>query len=135
MTQQNLPESPEQPLDYQNPHMLETNPDARLWGMLCHLAAFAGFLIPFGSIIGPLVIWQMKKPEHPFVDDQGKESLNFHITVVIALVVSGILMLAFIGFILFPIVALGALILTIIAAIRANNGEYYRYPLTLRLIK
>ncbi len=53
--------------------------DARTWAMLCHIGAFAGYIIPFGHIIAPLVIWLIKKDESPFVDDQGKESLNFQI--------------------------------------------------------
>jgi uncharacterized Tic20 family protein len=51
--------------------------DARLWGMFCHLIAFSGYVVPFGSVLGPLIIWLIKKDEMPFVDDQGKESLNF----------------------------------------------------------
>src|SRR2546421_9700428 len=109
MTQENQPTPP---INYQSPHMIETNPDARLWGMFCHLAAFGGFVIPFGSIIGPLIVWSIKKDQFPFVDDQGKESLNFHITVVFALIASGLLVLVFIGIFLLPIVALLAAIFT-----------------------
>jgi uncharacterized protein len=109
--------------------------EQRQWGMFAHLAALAGFVIPFGNIIGPLVIWQIKKNEMPFVDDQGKESLNFQITVAIALIVCVLLMVILIGALLLPIVGIGALILTIIGAVRANAGEHYRYPFALRLIK
>jgi uncharacterized protein len=112
----------------------EASNDQRQWGMFAHLAALAGFLIPFGNLIGPLVIWQMKKNEMPFVDDQGKEALNFQITVTLALFISVLLMVIVIGFLLLPIIGIGALILTIIGAIRANNGERYRYPFALRLI-
>jgi uncharacterized Tic20 family protein len=109
--------------------------DARLWGMLCHLSALAGFIIPFGSIIGPLVIWLIKKNESPFVDDQGKESLNFQITVIIAAFICGVLMLILIG--IFLLIALGitTLIFIIIASMKANNGEAYRYPFAIRFIK
>lgn len=109
--------------------------EQRQWGMFAHLAALAGFVIPFGNLIGPLVIWQIKKNEMPFVDDQGKESLNFQITVAIALIVCVLLMVIVIGALLLPIVGIGALIFTIIGAVRANAGEHYRYPFTLRLIK
>jgi uncharacterized Tic20 family protein len=112
----------------------EGDAEARQWAMFAHLSALVGFLIPFGNLIGPLVIWQVKK-EMPFVEDQGKEALNFQITVTIAGVVAAILMLVLIGIILLPIIAIVALVLTIIAAIRANSGEAYRYPFTLRLIK
>jgi uncharacterized protein len=109
--------------------------DAKMWSMLCHLSALAGFLIPLGNIIGPLIIWQMKKNEYPQVDDQGKESLNFQITVLIAVVVCLLLMLVVIGAFLLPIVGLGTLILVIIAGLKANEGVLYRYPVNLRLIK
>jgi uncharacterized protein len=109
--------------------------EQRQWGMFAHLAALAGFIIPFGNVIGPLVIWQIKKNEMPFVDDQGKESLNFQITVAIAVLVAIMLMVVLIGILLLPIIGIGALVLTIIGAIRANAGERYRYPFAIRLIK
>ena len=103
--------------------------DARMWGMLCHLTAlFAGF-------VGPLIVWLIKKDEIPFVDDQGKEALNFQITVAIAVFVSFLLCFVVIGFLLLPVVGIGALVLTIIAAVKANGGEAYRYPITIRFIK
>jgi len=108
--------------------------DERTWGLLAHLSALAGFVIPFGNLLGPLVIWQIKKNEMPFLDDQGKEALNFQITLTIAIVVSAILMVVLIGFLLLPIVGLAGLVMTIIGAVNANNGVRYRYPFTLRLI-
>ena len=110
--------------------------DARLWGMLCHLTALSGFIgIPFGNVIGPLVIWMIKKGEFPFVDDQGKEALNFQITMCIAGIICAALIFVVIGFVLLPILLIVDLALTIIAAIKANNGERYRYPFAIRLIK
>ncbi|MFU8816736.1 MAG: DUF4870 domain-containing protein [Pseudomonadales bacterium] len=109
--------------------------DERQWGMFAHLSALAGFIIPFGNVIGPLVVWQLKKNDMPFVDDQGKEALNFQITVLIAIFVSVLLMVIVIGALLLPIVAIGALILTVIGAVKANAGERYRYPFALRLVK
>ncbi|MEQ8858113.1 MAG: DUF4870 domain-containing protein [Pseudomonadales bacterium] len=111
------------------------SPDERQWAMFAHLAALVGFVIPFGNLIGPLVVWQMKKDTMPFVADQGKESLNFQITVVIAVLVCVLLMVILIGALLLPIVGIGALVFTVIAAIKANGGEAYRYPVALRLIK
>jgi uncharacterized Tic20 family protein len=108
--------------------------EERTMGMLCHLLAFSGYLIPFGHLIGPLVMWLVKKDESAFVDANGKESLNFQITVTIATVVSGILCLLLIGFLLLPVVIVGSLVLTIIASIKANEGTVYRYPFCLRLI-
>ncbi|MDZ7735247.1 MAG: DUF4870 domain-containing protein [Gammaproteobacteria bacterium] len=109
--------------------------DERTWGMLCHISAFAGFLIPFGGIIAPLIIWLIKKDEMAFVNDQGKEAINFQITVFIAAIVCFILMFIGIGFILIFALAIYAIIMIIIAAMKANDGVYYRYPYALRLIK
>lgn len=117
------------------PTDIEENKDARLWGMLCHLAALAGFVIPFGFIIGPLVVWLIKKNEFPFVDDQGKESLNFQINVILALIVSAVLILVLIGMWLIPAVAITSLIFVIIASVKANDGIRYRYPVCIRFIK
>ncbi len=109
--------------------------EARQWGMFAHLAALSGLIIPFGNFLGPLIVWQIKKAEFPFVDEQGKEALNFQITVFIALLVCFLLTFVLIGLLLFPVVGIGALVLTIMAGIKANNGENYRYPFTLRLVK
>jgi len=113
----------------------EISQDQRQWAMFTHLSALVGLLIPLGSILGPLIMWQVKKNDMPFVDEQGKEALNFQITVFIAVVVCIILMFVLIGMLLLPLVGLAALIFTIIAGIKANNGEHYRYPMTIRLIK
>lgn len=80
------------------------------------------------------MVWQLKKAEMPFVDDQGREALNFQITVSLALLACVLLMVVGIGFLLLPVVGIAALVLTIIAAVKANDGERYRYPFTLRLI-
>lgn len=109
-------------------------PEERQWAMFAHLAALAGFVIPFGNLIGPLIVWQIRKDSMPFVDDQGKEALNFQITVTLAALVCLVLFLVLIGMLLLPLLGLAALVFTVIAAIKANDGEAYRYPLTLRLI-
>lgn len=108
--------------------------EERQWAMFAHLAALAGVIIPLGSIIGPLVIWLIKKDTMPFVNDQGKEALNFNITVGIAAVVSWILCFILIGFLLLAVLAVGWLVFVIIATIKANEGTTYRYPFTLRLV-
>ena len=104
--------------------------------MICHLSALAGFVIPFGNVIGPLVVWLIKKDTMPLVDQHGKEALNFQITVAIAALVCVVLMLIIIGVFLLFIVGIGALVMTIIAAVKVSNGELdYKYPFALRLIK
>jgi uncharacterized Tic20 family protein len=108
----------------------EVDRDARMWAMLCHLTGLVG-------VLGPLVVWLIKKEDSPFVDEQGKEALNFQITMLIYGVVAGMLCFACIGFILLPAVSITALVLLIIAAIKANDGHHYRYPkyLIFRFIK
>ena len=113
----------------------EQNKDARLWGMLCHLSTFAGSVVPFGNIIGPLVIWLVKRDEFPFVDDQGKEALNFQITVMLAAIVSIPLVFVIVGIFLLIAIGICDLIFTIMAAIQANSGVRYRYPVCLRMVK
>ena len=110
--------------------------EARQWAMLCHYAAFFWFLAPMiGNVVGPLLVWQLKKDLDPFVDQQGKEALNFQITVAIAWLVCLLLGFVVVGFLLMTVLVIGALILTIIAGIKANKGIAYRYPWTWRLVK
>jgi len=110
--------------------------------MLCHLSALAGFIIPFGNILGPLLVWQIKKNEIPSTNVHGKAALNFQITVTLAafvgVVVAVILSFFCVGFLLVPLViliGLAGLVFAIIAGIKANNGEDYKYPYSLNLIK
>ena len=110
--------------------------DERMWGMFCHLAALAAFVgIPLGNVIGPLVVWLIKKDEFPFVNEQGKESLNFQISMSIYALVCFPLMFVLIGIPLLIAVVIADLVLVIMAALKANEGIAYRYPLTIRLIK
>lgn len=109
--------------------------DARNWAMICHLSAFSGFIIPFGHILGPLVIWAIKKDEYPFVDDQGKEALNFQLTLTIAYLISIVLIFVLIGFVLIGILCIYSIIMIIIASIKANDGVAYRFPYTIRFFK
>ena len=108
--------------------------DERTWAMLGHLSAFSGVLIPFGSILGPLVIWLVKKDSLPFAAEHAKEALNFNITMANAGLIAGVLTLVLIGFLLLPVVLIAWVVLTVIAGIAANKGENYRYPFTLRLV-
>jgi hypothetical protein len=111
------------------------NKDERMWGMLCHLSALSGCIIPFGNIIGPLIVYSIKKDEYAFVTDQGKESLNFQISILIYLFVGGVISIFFVGFFLIIALALVALILSVVASVRANDGEYYRYPMSIKFIQ
>ncbi|KII34537.1 MULTISPECIES: DUF4870 domain-containing protein [Pseudomonas] len=111
------------------------SPEARQWAMFCHLSAFLGVWLPFGHLIGPLILWQWKRDTDPFIDAQGKEALNFQITVALVSGICYLLMLILIGFALLPLVLIGAIVLSIIAGLKANDGLPYRYPFTWRLIK
>lgn len=108
---------------------------SRIWSIFCHLSSFAGyFVIPFGNIIGPLIIWLIKKDEYPIVNTHAMESINFQISITIYTIISLFLCFIVIGFIILPIITVSNIILVILASIKANNGEVYRYPFTIRLI-
>jgi uncharacterized Tic20 family protein len=125
------PQGPETPKQAEQaaPAAAEIPKDAKTMAMLCHLLAiFTGF-------IGPLIIWLVKKDDHPFIDEQGKESLNFQITVLLAMIASFLLTFVCVGAFLMPAVGIVDLVFCIIATIKVNGGEHYRYPICLRLVK
>ena len=121
----------------EQPQQIENQPskDERTWAMLCHFSAFAGLIFPFGNFLAPLIIWLIKKEELPFVEDQGKEVLNFQISMTIYLLISGILCIILIGIPILIGLVIFCFIITIIAAISANDGTPYRYPINIRFIK
>lgn len=142
------PQTPPPTMDYQTPPsnggmfspppvpMYPVPVPERTMGMLCHLLALAGLLaIPFANIIGPLVIWLIKKDQSPFANDQGKESINFQITATIVALLCVPLFCIGIGIIIVPAVGIIALVFSVIGAMQANNGVWYRYPFSLRLLK
>ncbi|MCQ9205908.1 MAG: DUF4870 domain-containing protein [Omnitrophica bacterium] len=96
--------------------------------MLCHLLGLIGF-------IGPLIIWLIKKDESALVDKNGKESLNFQISLCIYYFAAGILAVVLIGFLLGALVGIFHIVMVVMAAIKTSNGQDYRYPLCIRLIK
>ena len=111
----------------------------RTWAMLCHLTTLVVYLgLPLANIIAPLVIWLLKKDQYPLVDDQGKEALNFQISVtlyaLVAFLLTLTLILAPLTIPLLIAVVVFDLVMTIIATIKANDGIAYRYPLTIRFI-
>lgn len=129
--------SAEQPeVVQEGPGSKEVNKDARMWAMICHLAGLAGFIMPaVGNIVAPLVVWQIKKDDYPFVDEQGKEAVNFQISISIYFLVSVLLCFVCIGAFLMVAVIIIYLVFLLIAAVKANDGQHYRYPLTIRFIK
>ena len=133
------PESPggeSQPGQNVSTEQPEISKDARMWAMFCHLAGLAGCVIPVvGNIVGPLVLWQIKKEDSPFVDEHGKEAVNFQISMSLYALISVPLFFICVGPFLLAAVGLMDLVFLLIAAVRANNGQHYRYPLTIRFIK
>lgn len=127
---------PEPPVEPAAAATGEISQDQRQFAMFTHLSALIGFIgVPLGNILGPLVLWLIKKDSMPFVDDQGKEALNFQITLFIAAFISAILTIVLIGFLLLLAVWIVGIVFVIIAALKANEGVAYRYPMTIRLIK
>ena len=120
-----------------NRPVVEQNKEAKQWAMFCHLAALAGILgIPFGTILGPLIIWLIKKDEFEFVREQGREALNFQISMTVyGLICVPFVCLAGIGIFLLVGIGIVDLIFVIIAAINVSDGKPYSYPLTIRFIK
>jgi uncharacterized Tic20 family protein len=106
--------------------------DARTWAMICHLMALCGYVIPFGNILGPLIVWAIKKDEHEFINDQGKEAINFQLTILIAFIIACLLIFVIIGIPLLVLIGVFDLVMIVVASIMANDGVRYRYPLTIR---
>lgn len=112
-----------------------SNSNERTWCMLAHLSALSGFIIPFGGIIGPIVIWQIKKEEIPAVVAHGKAVLNFQISCLIYFLVCLLLTFVVIGLPLMFVLGIGNLVCIVMAAIKANNGEFWKYPASIQFIK
>jgi uncharacterized Tic20 family protein len=115
----------------------ETIPDdACKTASLLHLSALLGLLgNGIGFILAPLVVWLLKRDDDPFIDEQGKEAVNFQITMTLAAIVAGVLIVVLIGIVLLPLVLIAMVALPIVAAMRAREGEPYRYPFTIRFVK
>ena len=109
--------------------------EVRQWAMFCHLSGLLGIWFPFGSLIGPLILWQMKREKDSFIDAQGKEALNFQITMTIATLIGVGLTVVLIGYLLIIPVVICSFVLPMLAGVKANNGFPYRYPFTWRLLK
>ena len=130
-----VPGPPQAPMyaGYAGPVGVLSPQEERTWGMIAHLAPFAGGLIglPF---VGALVVFLMYKDRSPFVRRHALESLNFQITLRIGYIISAVLILVLVGFVLLGILAIASIVLQIMAAVAANRGDEYRYPFTLRLV-
>lgn len=107
----------------------------RTMAMFCHIGGLIGSFVPPANILVPLVIWLLKKDQSAFINEHGKEAINFQITVSICAVISLILMIVLIGILLLAVLWVAVLVLGIVAGVKAYEGNHYRYPLILRLVK
>ncbi len=108
--------------------------DERMWATLMHLGGFSGIWWGPLSVLVPLVMWLMKRDESPFIDDHGKEAINFQLSIWLWVLVSVVLILCGIGIIMLFVIPVFSAVMMIINAIHANKGEYIRYPVTVRFI-
>ncbi|MEN0048080.1 MAG: DUF4870 domain-containing protein [Bacteroidota bacterium] len=130
--------------------MNELTSDERTWGTAAHLGGFAGGILPFGHIIAPLIIWQLKKSESSFVDQNGKSALNFQLSITLYILVICLMIIPFLFFsttiagielplLLFTVgiggVVIVQFILIIMAAIKAAKGEVFHYPFVIKFVK
>ncbi len=114
----------------------------RNWATLCHLLSFSGLVIPLGNLLGPLIAWNMKKDASSYVDEHGRESVNFQISMLIYGVIGGVLSFIFslVTFGYFLILAIPAgfvfavfqLVCVVKATLKSQEGQYYRYPFSIR---
>ena len=104
------------------------------FGLLVFASSFVGYLVRLGSILGPLIIWLMKREESTFVDQCGRSCLNFKLSLLVYVIISAVLAFVGIGFIFLAILGILDLICTVLAIIKASEGKVYKYPLTIKFI-
>lgn len=107
----------------------------RNWAMACHLSAFAGYFIPFGNVLGPLVVWLFKGQHYALVDRCGREALNFQISMTLYILVASLLIVVVIGVPLLIGLAVFNLVMIIVATVKTRSGEDFRYPITIRFFR
>jgi uncharacterized Tic20 family protein len=109
--------------------------DVRTWCVLCHASALLGLFLHFlGHLLGPLIVWLVKRGDSPEIDAHGKESLNFQLSMLIYDAIAGILCIVLIGIPILIILWIMNTVFVIIASIRASEGQLYRYPFTIRFL-
>lgn len=115
---------------------MDTTPtnDEKTMAMVCHLLGLVGYIIPFGNIVAPLVLWQMKKEGSAYIDYHGREAVNFQISLTVYMFIAALSILVLIGMVLAPAIGIAGLVLMVMAAIKAKDGENYRYPFIFRLL-
>jgi hypothetical protein len=109
--------------------------DEKTLGLVAHMGTLAGGVVPFGNIVLPLILWQMQKDKSSYVTTHAKEALNFQITMTIAYIVAAVMIFIVVGIFLLIGLAIFSLVVTIMAAIKASQGEYYKYPINFDFVK
>ena len=105
------------------------------WTLISHLSGLLGYVVPaVGSILGPLIVWLLKKEQSVSIEEHAREALNFNISIALYLAVSSLLAFVLIGFLLIPLFAILHLVLIIKATMEADKGKLYRYPFTIRFV-
>ncbi len=107
----------------------------RNWAMLCHLSAFAGFFFPFGGIIGPLICWLSRKDESSWVNENGKTSMNFQLSILLYFVLAFPLIFIVIGIPIVVFLVVLKIVCIIIGSVKASKGERFKYPLAIPFIQ
>jgi hypothetical protein len=118
------------------PLNVSTIANVRTWNAFCHASSLLGIFLHFpGHLLGPLVVWLVKRGDSPEIDAHGKEALNFQISMLIYNVVAVVFCLILIGFVFLAILWVLNVVFSIIASIQATDGKFYRYPMTIRFIQ
>ncbi|MDQ6808164.1 MAG: DUF4870 domain-containing protein [Verrucomicrobiota bacterium] len=108
----------------------------RTWSAFCHASALLGVFFHFpGHLLGPLIVWLLKRDDSAEIDAHGKEALNFQISMLIYNLIAGVFCLVLIGFFFLAVLWVVNAVFVIIAAIQASDGKFYRYPMTIRFIQ
>ncbi len=114
-------------------YLIERDDSKRL-GMLTHLSGLIGSFFPPANLVIPLIIWLMKKDEMPFVDEAGKEVINFQISMIIYYAIATVLCFLLIGFLIFPVLWVFSFVVSLIGTLRANDGISYKYPMCIKFL-
>lgn len=117
-----------------DPDFIGLDKETRQWAMILHLSQFAGYMIPFAGFLAPILIWQLKKDELPGIDDHGREVVNWIISEVIYGFAFAVLCLIFIGIPLLMALGIVGVVFPIIGAVKAADGQFWRYPGCIRLL-
>lgn len=108
-------------------------PQSRNWAMAAHLSAFGALIVPL-PFLGPLIVWLIRREVDPYAGAHALEALNFNLTVTIATIVAIVLAFVLIGLLLLPVIVIVWIVFVVVAAVKAANGEPYRYPMTIRFV-